>query len=83
MGRIILPYPGGEKTVYKNEKRRLIFSSHQLLLGNWKQEDGRQNNNGAYPKTGGHFIHVAEKEERHNDAIHWLEVGDKRHTEGR
>ena len=59
------------------------FSFYNLFLGNREQEDGRQDNNRADPKSGGHFIHIAKKNKGHDDTIYRLEVGDERHPEGR
>ena len=54
-----------------------------LFLGDRKHEDSRQNNDCSNPKTSGHFVHVAKKNEGHNDAIYRFEVGDQGHSKGR
>jgi hypothetical protein len=38
-----------------------VFAFNDLLLGDWKKEDSRHNNDGPCPETNRHFIHVAEK----------------------
>ena len=60
-----------------------VSSPGDLFLSNRKQENCRQNNDGADPETGGHFVHVAKKYEGHDDAVYRLEVGDKSYPEGR
>lgn len=60
-----------------------IFAPVNLRLGNRVQEDGWQDKHWAAPETEGHFVHVAEENKSHDDAIHRLQVGDERYTEGR
>jgi hypothetical protein len=66
-----------------NSEELAVTAFGHLLLGHRKQEDGREDNNRANPKTYRHFIHIAKKKEGHNDAIYRLKVGDKGHTKGR
>ncbi|MBV8389040.1 MAG: hypothetical protein JO080_04495, partial [Mucilaginibacter sp.] len=56
-----------------DEEWLAISSPGYLLLGDRKKENRRQNNDGADPKTSGHFVHVTKKKEGQNDAIHRLE----------
>ena len=65
------------------ERRRLSGSSlRHLLLGDRKEKDCRQNNNGTDPETHCHFVHITKEKEGHDDAVHRLEVSDERYPEG-
>ena len=60
-----------------------IFPFDDLLLCYREKKDSRQNNDSSDPKTGCHFVHITKKNEGHNDAIYWFEVGDECYPEGR
>lgn len=52
-------------------------------MGNRKKKDGRQNNGSPNPKTKAHFIHIAKKNKRQDDAIYGFEVSDECYPESR
>lgn len=68
----------------KIERWRLSVSSlRHLFLSDRKEENCRQDNEGANPKAQGHFIHITKEKEGHDDAVYRLEIGDERYPEGR
>ena len=65
------------------ERSTAVFAPGNFRLGNRVQEDGGEDKHRAAPKTERHFVHIAEENKSHDDAIHRLQVGNKCNAEGR